>query len=472
MEPERKIEKWLHDYAKKRRADAGDPLKLHPATRRLLQSEVARRKPKPDDEKEASVSLWELFHRHGAFLTLFVMVFFFFGLLTISNLNKAKMKANKVATVSNLKQIGLAMQTTAKENYGNLPTSLDVLTNALGSDKVLTDPQTGKPFIYVAGGENLGQLSSNSLLAYSSTDKKDRAALFADGRVEVVNGARLAELTNRGLLQLVAAASARPVGEMSAAATIATGNAATTPVAPIFSKSETARSAATLSDSVDITNNADTLAANAPAPAASAFSGPAKERAGAAKDLGMQTGSVQFTATQNYNSSAQNSFKNTSAPAKSAVVLANFQVQQAGNAIRLVDSDGSVYDGELQPDNEAKEKTPSGILQAPADQTKSFARRDEPQMTQNSQAAQNFSFRVTGTNLTLKQNVVFAGSVLANSKQGGNQQQAFDNKGAAGGAQSQSLLKNQLLWSDSRIAGTAVVANTNNIEINAEPQSP
>ena len=54
METERKIEKLLRAYAKKRRADAGDPLKLHPATRRLLQGEVARRKPKPDDE-EASV---------------------------------------------------------------------------------------------------------------------------------------------------------------------------------------------------------------------------------------------------------------------------------------------------------------------------------------------------------------------------------------------------------------------------------
>ena len=50
MEPERKIEKLLRAYAKKRRAQAGDPLTLHPATRRLLQGEVARRKPKPGDD--------------------------------------------------------------------------------------------------------------------------------------------------------------------------------------------------------------------------------------------------------------------------------------------------------------------------------------------------------------------------------------------------------------------------------------
>src|SRR6266403_1738058 len=43
MEPERPIEKLLRAWAKKRRDDAGAPLELHPATRRLLQGEVARR---------------------------------------------------------------------------------------------------------------------------------------------------------------------------------------------------------------------------------------------------------------------------------------------------------------------------------------------------------------------------------------------------------------------------------------------
>src|SRR2546423_1782408 len=41
-EPERPIEKTLRACAKKRREEAGAPLELHPATRRLLQGEVAR----------------------------------------------------------------------------------------------------------------------------------------------------------------------------------------------------------------------------------------------------------------------------------------------------------------------------------------------------------------------------------------------------------------------------------------------
>lgn len=41
-EPERKIEELLRAYAQKRREQAGNCFELHPATRRLLQAEVAR----------------------------------------------------------------------------------------------------------------------------------------------------------------------------------------------------------------------------------------------------------------------------------------------------------------------------------------------------------------------------------------------------------------------------------------------
>src|SRR5262245_13246382 len=50
MESERPIEKLLRAFAKKRRDEAGAPLELHGATRRLLQAEVARRKGKSQPE--------------------------------------------------------------------------------------------------------------------------------------------------------------------------------------------------------------------------------------------------------------------------------------------------------------------------------------------------------------------------------------------------------------------------------------
>jgi hypothetical protein len=110
------------------------------------------------------------------------------------------------------------------------------------------------------------------------------------------------------------------------------------------------------------------------------------------------------------------------------------------------------------------------------DLEKSIAGRDEPQTTENSQTAQNYFFRVAGTNLTMKQNVVFAGNLLANFSATANGQQAkslngnFGGGGGGSGGQLQSAITNQLPWSNSRIAGMAVVSDTNNIEINAVPQ--
>jgi hypothetical protein len=474
MEPERKIEKLLRAYAKKRRAQAGDPLTLHPATRRLLQGEVARRKPRPDDdEEEASVTLWELFRQRWALLAGFALIVFFGAALFLPALSSAKKKAQSVTAMNNLKQIGGAAQLAAADNHGRLPASLDTLTNALGSDKVLTDPESGKPFIYIAGGEKLDGLSSNAVLAYSPTEKQGRAVLFADGRVEVVNGIRLSELTNRGLSQLLAVneSANRQLPKAPVTLKDAEGNSAAAPSISGQPKSEADRSDAKLADSGAVTATAGTLAANAPAAAPSADDRLAKIPGAAGSDFKAQANAVQFATAgaQNFAASVQNSFKNTIATKKAPSVLANFQVQQNGSAIRVVDADGSVYDGALQTENAVAQNSP-----APAEvaRQKAVTSRDEPQV------AQNYFFRVTGTNLTLKQNVVFVGNLLASSSATVNGQQAntrngnFSGGGGGVGGQLQSAITNQLPWSNSRIAGTAVVSDTNNIEINAVPQSP
>lgn len=443
MEPERKIEKLLRAYAKKRRVDAGDPLKLHPATRRLLQAEVARKKPMPDEEE--SVTLWELFRQRWALLTGFAAIIFFGAALLMPALSSSKKKAQSMAAVNNLKQIGMAAQMVAEDNHGRLPASLDALTNEFVSDKELTDPETGKRFIYPAAGGNLNGLSSNAVLAYSPAEKKGRAVLFADGRVEVVNGDRLSELTNQSAQQFAANDFARrSLAEMPAAPGTPSGNAGAISTLSDLAKSESDRKADMPAE----------LAASAPAAAS-----PARTRETLDKDLKVQPNPVQFTSTPSQNYATQNSFKNTAIPVKTQAVLANFQVSQNGNAIRVVDADGSVYDGSLQPESTVAQKLPQSLAQG-----KSAVRPDELQ------AVQNISFKVAGMNRTLQQNVVFAGNVVERSGANANRQQS--QKNAFGGSQSQQTLTNQLPWSDSFITGTAVVADTNSIEINAEPQSP
>ena len=452
MEPERKIEKLLRAYAKKRRAQAGDPLKLHPATRRLLQGEIARNAPQPDEEDE-SLTLWELFRQQWAFLLSFALVVFFVATLFFPALSAAKHKSQKATAMSHLRQIGMAAQMAAEENKGQLPASLEALTNQLGSDKILTDRESGKRFIYIAGGEKLDGLPSNSVLAYSPADKKGRAVLFADGRVEVINGARFSELTNHGVQDL---AFTKDFRRQQLAATPATrtasGNAAAAPPSSGQFKAEDNRKELKPGDLGIAATNAAELAANVPV-ASHGFL-----RAGAP--------------------GSQNLFKNISPPPQAVPVLENFQVQQNGNAIRVVDADGSVYDGSLLPESAvaqispAPAATPASPVTAPeqVERAKTIANRDE------SQTAQNYFFRVTGTNQTLKQNVVFAGNLLATANATTNLQQSFGGNGGlgGGGGQRQPALttQNQLPWSSLRIAGTAVIADTNHIEINAVPLSP
>jgi predicted glycosyltransferase len=93
------------------------------------------------------------------------------------------------------------------------------------------------------------------------------------------------------------------------------------------------------------------------------------------------------------------------------------------------------------------------------------------------QAAQNYFFRVAGMNRTLQQNVVFTGNFLANSgapqtAQTSNSFGGVGGGGGAGGNQLQQAAANASQQSplvNSRIVGTAVVASTNQIEINAVP---
>jgi hypothetical protein len=57
-EPEKKIEELLKSYSRKRREDAGAPLEMHPATRRMLQGEVTREHGKPGGASSASPRPW------------------------------------------------------------------------------------------------------------------------------------------------------------------------------------------------------------------------------------------------------------------------------------------------------------------------------------------------------------------------------------------------------------------------------
>jgi hypothetical protein len=74
-EPEKKIDKLLEAYARKRREDAGEPLEVHPATRRMLQAEVAKlRSGRAESAPPWWQSLFLVWPRFAAALAIFVML--------------------------------------------------------------------------------------------------------------------------------------------------------------------------------------------------------------------------------------------------------------------------------------------------------------------------------------------------------------------------------------------------------------
>src|SRR5688572_3433962 len=57
-EPDNRMDDLLKTYAKKRRDEAGEPLDLHPATRRLLQGEVAKLRPASIQKPRPWFTFW------------------------------------------------------------------------------------------------------------------------------------------------------------------------------------------------------------------------------------------------------------------------------------------------------------------------------------------------------------------------------------------------------------------------------
>ncbi len=501
MEPERKIEKLLRAYAQKRRAEAGDSVKLHPVNRRILQDEAAstlrpdrigttedgRRAPRPGkgDEGNLFLLLLAVFRRRLVFALCVVAIAFLGASMLLPALSSAKRKAQNLSAMSNLKQIGMATREFAEDNKDMLPASLNEVTNMLGSERVLFDPATGKPFVYAGGGKKLDELQSNTVLAYSLADKKSHAVLFADGRVETVPVAYFAELTNQKPGEFALAdksARERHLETRSITAPAAAAIPALPPPTPERTKINLAKDE---SDAGKLGVNARRLGepagrqaelaeseARKPEPVAmpapiggtvgfvsgvgqatsvnGSISGklPAAENSDALAQnrpfdrLAPQTNSGQLflAASQNFVQagvySLQNLFKNNSVSAQATPVLQSFQVQQNGGAMSVVDQDGSIYHGSVQPEvatarNElAQAELPAAPATPPQSQTQAA-----PLAGNRQQAAQNYFFRVAGMNRTLKQNVVFTGNLLAN---GGTPQPAqtsnfFGGVGGGGG---------------------------------------
>lgn len=119
---------------------------------------------------------------------------------------KAREKARATTSISNLRQLAIALQMYAQDNNDKLPvmkTTADMkkyLTAYLGSDQQFVSPRTGEAYLPNPGisGKALGAIDHpDTMIAfYENTPGPDgtRAVAFLDGHVELVPADRWAEV--------------------------------------------------------------------------------------------------------------------------------------------------------------------------------------------------------------------------------------------------------------------------------------
>jgi hypothetical protein len=202
---------------------------------------------------------------------------------------------------------------------------------------------------------------------------------------------------------------------------------------------------------------AETEAANAAAPGGQASAGRAasasmarREAAAASSEHRLEAdatlaGGGQRFASQN-NTQA---FRNNSQGRQTANILNNFQVEQQGNEIRVVDADGSTYTGQLESTSQFGDRGAARAKRSYAAPATAAEAKPEPVQSR---------FRATGYNVSLKKPLVFEG----------NYTQAAGSEQTNSNDRSQSPEKQGV----PRIVGTAQVNGQPTVQVDATEVEP
>ncbi|MBN2507222.1 MAG: hypothetical protein JXQ71_11055 [Verrucomicrobia bacterium] len=115
--------------------------------------------------------------------------------MLLPSLAKSKAKSQRVNSISNLKQIGLAARIWADDNGGVFPANFEHMREQLASGRILNDPDSGERYVWLGAGKRDGQ--PRAILAYSPVDHNGRNVLFADGSVSHLTSQQFAEAIER-----------------------------------------------------------------------------------------------------------------------------------------------------------------------------------------------------------------------------------------------------------------------------------
>ncbi|HKI72906.1 MAG TPA: hypothetical protein VKA81_11045 [Verrucomicrobiae bacterium] len=501
-EPNRNVEDELKAWAQKRRDEAYAPFELHPATRKMLQDEVARTFPKKSDlaaDIGRQATLGEPNHPSpyvGGWLKKFWPRFALVGSLCVAlvavvgillpGLARSKSKAQQVALAPKQENAWLAdserHDASAKVAPSSSSRAVEAPVNRLGEVSVKAQSvessaaqavptlAENKPLEHEIPGQSEpkdARLKTVDQLAKDETRKSPETSRslelsYAERSKEAAPSEGLPDSRDRG---------AGPVNGRNRLLMERNG--------PAPRRAETGAVVPADKQAVAAQPQAPTVA-NAQVTLEAANAGRSAGVGGGGFGVAAATNRVAFNELGQQYAQVRRYRVNFNSPPMPNV-LRSFEVEQSGKQLRVVDADGSIYDGAIErPENEELAKGVVAAQTAQADLKKKVepeARRVErlSETTYGETAEQqNVFFLVAGTNRTLNQLVVFQGNFLANTNQTSaivlGARLATDKRTLVPQQSPPLQIRSQL--PNSLIQGQATIGDRNRVQINASPVGP
>jgi hypothetical protein len=527
----------LKAYAKKRREEAGAPAEMHPATRRLLQTEAAKLRPKAQNRSESSWfgALWVLWPRYALATGLFVVLglvtwgFFRFDeqpremalLDTEPNVPRSEPtdpseKAEKPAPAApgvvsesrkesevrqgigrQLDSVALSEEASvrlksvsdeskAKKNVTELTVNESLQKRSEATRPTVTAPPASAPVIAPTLPPEKPAVRRLAAVDAQNTRKLNESsdAAQADGKNVALKYAQTPTLNENTVtsfnrdLSLSDSSSVKPQLDALSTANTVTLQLADSPgaynvgIAPLGNSRAQELFGLTNTSAGDRFGQSQALTANGPQalidnysklpglqadsaggnaqnsqfyrateagalgrqnarPPAPQSPSPPAATVSEARQIQVATGAGRFyseagAAAQTGQSGTQSRSRFSQvqstdrvvtlqrAGALSAAVLAEFDLEQTGNRLRVVDADGSVYDGQIVEDAAKADFDDGSKDRARRDSVPATLRQAAPRQSSPAEGAgaadaPAWNFRATGTNRTLQQPVTING---------------------------------------------------------------
>jgi hypothetical protein len=546
-EPNRNVEEQLKSWAQKRREEAGAPMELHPATRKLLLDEVTRtyREQNAQQKREPKPSWLMLFLPKPVWALPLLVVTAIATSLLLPSLSGAKSKRSRIVELARQNEAKQSVEILQRDSLAKdknksveslAPRQQMEKTSTSSTETPATPPPASAPVLnetasagarakeagqtkFEKGAETVvrrevGTEAADAVKQQPTPPVQPTPAArgFAEGgKSPLVTRQRTAfvpaekaEVRGDAISQTRERGAARTPAELNSPQGASPGKSLAESQLTLNQPARPSGIGGVAADSDgkrsldDATEARSVVAVEGTQPGLNAPAGQTTpldnlavgvqlqdERRGSTGRLAYFGVSPAGQATQQF-AQVRNYRVNFNSP-PTLNVLNSFQLEQNGRLVRIVDADGSTYEGQIDdPQVEVGRRDDVSVAASIVEESKlkkaSGIEADQNQDGVSSRNAlglanQYFGFRVAGTNRTLNQRVVFQGNLVGET----NTFNAAPNGVAADLAPAQQaatqsgqpvFFQNVSQIQGTRIQGQATIGGSNRIEINAVPVSP